>query len=289
MHIRTRDRVGVLDAIRTAMNAEGLSWVGDGPDETPADAVRMLLLPPRGRWTSLYPEDGSLARELAGLIALQLKVPVLTVGRYDEAAFFYVYHEAGGDLADEYHSCPDWSKDVDEDDASQDELERTRGKPGALSALLAPGHDAAALSELLKSSRIENLREHSPYSGPATNAEPLTRLGEILALPDLLEDFDELWHLGLDDDEDVDLRYLAYGTPEEKIDLRELLSRFRTKLSTLRRSAPEPKDDEVEGKVTVKAKDSDEPKGTGKTLGRGDVRHMDASTKTGDRARGEKP
>jgi hypothetical protein len=297
MHIRTRDRVGVLDAIRTAMDAEGLSWVGAGPGDTPTDSVRMLLLPPRGAWTSLYPEDTSLARELAGLIALQLKAPVFTVGRYDDAAFFYVYHDRGGNLADEYDSCPDWSKDVDEDDASASELERTRGRPEVLSTLLASGQEPAALSELLKASRIERLRDHSAYRGPATSREPLTQLADLLALPDLLEDFDELWHLGLDDDEDVDLRYLAYGEPEERLDLGELLSRFRAKLGTLRSSPPEgddpePSDDATKPDESPPPTGDSDPKAPGtkppgtkppgkKTLGRGDVRHMDKSTQTG--------
>lgn len=238
VHLKTRDRVAVLDAISAAMGADGLSFVGGGPD-APEDAVRLLLLPPRGAWTSLYPENSALARELAGLLSLQLKAPALTVGRFDEAAFFYVFHSADGDVADEYHSCPDWSKDVDEDDASEEELARTRGDAQALAALLAPGQDAGALAQLLADARIESLRDHDAHSGPTDNSEPLTRLAELLALPDLLEDFDELWQLGLDDEEDVDLRYLAYGTPKETVDLRSLVSSWRDRWRARRKAKPE--------------------------------------------------
>ncbi len=257
IHIKTRDRVNVLDAVRAAMEAEGLSWVGGGMD-APNAAARMLLLPPRGSWTSLYPERPDLARELASLIALQLKTDVLVVGRLEEAAFFYVFFNGNGSLGDEYHSCPDWSKDVDEDDASEDELERTRGKPAALSHLLSGGVSLDALTKLLKDSRIERLRDHSAHDGPGNNTEPLTRLADALALPDLLEDFDELWHLGLDDEDDIDLRYLAYGRPEEQGVLSKWVDRTRARWAKRRANAEdEPAEAEDDGAKAAEPNDDE--------------------------------
>ena len=249
IHLRTQDRVKVLDALRELMEREGLRWVGGGPDGAPEGAVRLLLLPPRGAWTSLYPEDRALEPRLAAGLAQALGAPAFTVGWVGEAAFFYRAYGPTGELVDEYHSCPDYEKESDEDDASEEELRRTKGDTQLLVALLGQpsGCSADALASLLAESRIERLRDHDPVEGYADNVEPLTRLAEAFALPDLLEDFDELWHIGLDEEEDVDLRYLAYAAPGKKSSLSGLVDRWRRRRGGDTPGGAEPADDDDEG------------------------------------------
>lgn len=225
--IKSRDRVGVLDAVRTSMESEGLEWVAGGMD-APTSATRLLLLPPHGEWTPLYPASHSRA-SLAGDIALQLGAPVLVVGHMEDMAFFYSVWDLKGNLADEYHSCPDYAKEFGEDDADETELARTRGKPQMVAAMLGAANKAEELSELLKKARIENLRDHDVATGFAGASEPLRRLAKIFGLPDLQEEFDLLWDLGPDDDDDDSTRFLAYGPPKQPGRLERMLGRLRGK------------------------------------------------------------
>lgn len=226
IHIKTRDRVKVLDAVRAACGAEGLEWKGGGQDAD-EDSVRFLLLPARGSWVSLYPADPAWADVVAGPIALCVQAPVMIFGRIDDDAFFYMAYDTQGDLLDQFHSCPDWAKDFDEPDASDEELERTRGKPAKVAGLLGASAKAAELKEILHKARIERLRDHDPWDGVADAFTSLRKIGAAFGLPDLEDDFDTLWDLGLEEDEDADLRYLAYGQPEEEKGLRAFLRRLR--------------------------------------------------------------
>lgn len=52
---------------------------------------------------------------------------MVAAGHFDESAFFLVAFDRQGARLDDYHSCPDYAKDALEPDASQEELDRTRG------------------------------------------------------------------------------------------------------------------------------------------------------------------
>lgn len=243
IYVKSRDRVGVLDAVRTAMEAEGLEWVGGGVD-APSEATRLLLLPPTGDWTPLYPATATRAG-LAGDIAIQLKVPVFVVGHLEDMAFYYAAWDTSGNLVDEYHSCPDYAKDFDEPDADADELARTRGKPQVVASLLGASDKAGELGAVLEKARIDNLREHDPASGFAGASEPLRKLGKMFGLPDLQEEFDVLWDLGPDEDDEDDVRYLAYAPPREPGRLERFLGRFKGKDDDAVRCNEDLDDDEL--------------------------------------------
>jgi len=240
IHLLTRDRVEVLDAIRSFMEVRDLEWVGGGPEGADLGETRLLLLPPQGRWSSLYPEDPYLADTLAPALAAAVRCPVLVVGQIEEAAVFYRAYDESGVLGDEFHSCPDYEKEFDEADASEEELERTRGEPEIVAALL--GMKAGDLASTLAASRIEHLRDVDVNAVPADNKLALAAIQKNFALPDLEQDFDVLWHLGFDDAEDVDLRYLAYGHPEESLrdQLRDKLDGLLSRLRRQQKAAPQP-------------------------------------------------
>lgn len=223
LHVKTRDRVKVLDAARAAMGAVGLKWVGGGLD-APDDAVRLVLLPSRGGWTSLYPEEPELVRGLAERLAVEVEAPVLVVGHYEESAFFYLAFGPAGDELDAYHSCPDYSKRMGEDDASEAELEATRGDAEVLAGLM--GGEAAALERILAGARIERLREHDVLSSAVDVGAALERFAAQLGLPDLLQAFEDVW--GEDDeDDDETVRHLAYARPRDPGQLARLFGRLR--------------------------------------------------------------
>ncbi|RMG06561.1 MAG: hypothetical protein D6731_25510 [Planctomycetota bacterium] len=234
IHVRTRDRVAVLDALRTALEGEGLRLV-------PSDAeggLRFLLAPPRGRWTTLYPEGSALVEALPPLLGRALGTDVLTVGRLEEAAFFYEYHGPDGALRDRYHSCPDYAKEVGEDDANEEELQRTRGDARLLEPLLGEEGDVEKLAALLARCRIERLRDHDPAHGPADNVGPLTEFARLLDLPDLLEGYDELCAIASDEEDGTDLRLLVYAEPETPGALERLLQRLRRRGAATQATSP---------------------------------------------------
>lgn len=223
LHVKTRDRVKVLDAVRAAMGAVGLKWVGGGLD-APDEAVRLVLLPSRGGWTSLYPEEPELARGLAERVALELDAPVLVVGHYEESAFFYLAFGPAGEELDAYHSCPDYSKGMGEDDASEAELEATRGDAAVLAGLV--GGEAKELERILAGARIERLRDHDVLSGAVGVSAALERFAEQLGLPDLLQAFEDVW-AEEDEDDDESVRHLAYARPRDPGQLARLFGRLR--------------------------------------------------------------
>ncbi len=243
LHVKTRDRVKVLDATRTALAADGLEWAGG--EDAPEDAVRLLLMPARGPWTTLYLEQFDLAPALAGRIALQVQAPVLAVGHHEEMAFFYLAYGPDGEEVDAYHSCPDYAKEMDEDDASEAELEATRGDPEIL-ATLTGAKDAAALGALLNKARIERLRDYDSYGQSVDAGQALRDFAKLLGLPDLAEGFDDHW--GIDEDDGADgVRYLAYAAPADPTRLERLYGRLRDrwlKRGEAKETAAEPADEE---------------------------------------------
>jgi hypothetical protein len=71
------------------------------------------------------------------------------------------------------------------------------------------------------------------------------------------EGFDELWHLGQDDEEDVDLRYLAYARPQEPSAFARLLDRLEGRARDALRRRREARGSDEEGPLAEG--DAEEP------------------------------
>lgn len=206
VHVRVKDRVKVLEAVRVVMEREGLVRADRGA----RDAVRTLVAPSQGEWTPVYPEVSEQARDVARALAAQLEAPALVVGTIGDEALFYSAYDAAGEPVDDYHSCPDFEKEFGDDDASAEELERTRGDVDRLAQLLdglGPGGDLlrAALSE----ARVERLTDIDPWQARPGIDEVLRRLRDALKLPPLA-DYEEMVAEGQDG---ADVRVLAFRRP----------------------------------------------------------------------------
>lgn len=188
VHVRTRDRVAVVEALSHLLSAEGLVPV-DPKGRQPRQSLRVLVGKPQGDWVAVCPEDVQAARGLAQALAAETDQPTIAVGMVDDEALFYAAYDGNGLGVDEYHQCPDYEKEADEDDADDDELERTRGDAAAL-VLGVGGGKADELGEALKKGRIERLRDHDPAAETLSADEVLAALRASLKLPDLV-DFDE--------------------------------------------------------------------------------------------------
>ena len=218
IHVRSRDRVALIDALGAVFGAEGLEPRPSARDdpEPPQGGVRLLVLPSSGPWTAVLPERPALAQRIASDLALAAKAPLVTLRLIDDAfAFAYEAYGPGGDLLDAYHSCPDAEKGYGEADASDEELERTRGQAEKLSALGVEG-DLGELASVLKDARIERLADHDVGSSRFVDAEEPCRLfREQLGLSEQADEgFDALWELGLEMGDEDSLRYLVYAPPK---------------------------------------------------------------------------
>lgn len=188
VHVRTRDRVAVVEALSHLLSAEGLVPV-DPKGRQPKQSLRVLVGKPQGDWVAVCPEDVQAARGLAQALAAETDQPTIAVGMVDDEALFYAAYDGNGLGVDEYHQCPDYEKEADEDDADDDELERTRGDAAAL-VLGVGGGKAEELGAALKKGRIERLRDHDPAVETLSADDVLAALRASLKLPDLV-DFDE--------------------------------------------------------------------------------------------------
>ncbi|MGE0710138.1 MAG: hypothetical protein AB7N76_07360 [Planctomycetota bacterium] len=254
IHLRTRDRVKLIDALRALCQAEGLRPVlGEARERPPRGARRFLLLPPAGQWTTLVPEDAGRARDLARDLSLAGEVPALAVLLVDDGfAFAYEAYDAKGKEVDAYHSCPDAELPFGAPDVPDAELDRTRGEPSKLSALGVSPEAIEKVAPVLADARIERLADHDVSKGKYADAErPLGIFNKALGLGDALEEgFDALWDLGLEEEGEADLRYLVYAPPKEQQGLRGLWGRLRGKQEE---QADEAEEDEEE------PEDEDEP------------------------------
>jgi hypothetical protein len=188
VHVRTRDRVAVVEALSQLLSAEGLVPV-DPKGRAPRQSLRVLVGKPQGDWIAVCPEDVNAARGLAQALAAETDQPTIAVGMVDDEALFYAAYDGNGLGVDEYHQCPDYEKEADEDDADDDELERTRGDAVALVQGVGGGK-ADELGQALQKGRIERLRDHDPAVDTLPADEVLAALRASLKLPDLV-DFDE--------------------------------------------------------------------------------------------------
>lgn len=206
VHLKLRDRVKVLEAVRAVMERQGFVRA----EREAREGVRVLVAPTHGEWTALYPEASEQARDLARALTAELKAPAIVVGTIGEEAIFYSAYDAAGEAVDDYHSCPDYEKEFGDDDASDEELERTRGDVDRLAQLfegLGPGADLlrAALSE----ARVEHLRDVDPWEARPDLDEVLLRLRDALKLP-ALSDYEEMASEG---EAGLDVRVLAFRRP----------------------------------------------------------------------------
>ncbi|MBX3465867.1 MAG: hypothetical protein KF878_03085 [Planctomycetes bacterium] len=206
VHLRVKDRVRVLEALRAVMERQGLARA----DRAAADARRVLVAPSHGEWTAVYPEVTGSARDLARGLAAELKAPALVVGTIGEEALFYSAYDDAGDGVDDYHSCPDFEKEFGDDDASPEELERTRGDVDRLAELLGGlGPGADLLRAALAEARLERLRDVDAWQQRPDVEEVLVRLRDALKLPPFA-DYEEMVSEGEDG---LDVRVLAFRKP----------------------------------------------------------------------------
>lgn len=206
VHLKLRDRVKVLEAVRAVMERQGFVRA----DREAREGVRVLVAPTHGDWTPLYPEAGEQARDLARALTAEVQAPAIVVGTIGEEALFYSAYDDGGQSVDDYHSCPDYEKEFGDDDAGAEELERTKGDVDRLSQLfggLGPGADLlrAALAE----ARVEHLRDVDPWKARPDLDEVLQRLRDALKLP-VLSDYEEMVVEG---EAGLDVRVLSFRRP----------------------------------------------------------------------------
>jgi hypothetical protein len=219
IHLKTGDRVAVLDAMAKAAERSGLVPTTDaGNQAQPGTELRVAITPARAGWTSVYVEQTWRAPSLASALARAAKTPALLVRLAGDWACAYQAYDGDGRLGDAYHSCPDADKAADEDDASADEIERTRGDAGQLGATLGGGQGLEGVGEVLRTNRIDRLRDHDAAGGHLPDPDAVfVALQEAFGLPNLRPDFDEVRHF-LADEEGLDLVLRAFKQGEAKDD-----------------------------------------------------------------------
>lgn len=206
VHLRVKDRVKVLEALRAVMERQGMVRA----ERSSSDGVRLLVAPSQGEWTSVYPEASEQARDVARALAAELQVPAIVVGTIGEEALFYSAYDDEGEGVDDYHSCPDFEKEFGDDDASAEELERTRGDVDALAQLVGGlGAGADLLRTTLAEARLERLTDVDPWQQRPELDVVLRRLRDALKLPPFA-DYEEM---AADGEEGVDVRVLAFRRP----------------------------------------------------------------------------
>ena len=218
IHVQTRDRVGVLDALGALAREAGLEPVRDEGVSPRPGTTRFLVAPPRGAWVSVYPEEPAqegqlqLARDLTCELAGRLRAAAIMVGRLGEAAFFYLAADAKGQPGDEYHSCPEQALEVDDPGLGDATLEATRGDTARLATAVGGLVKPDALAAVLTAARVERLADCDPGQDRPGVAEGLAALAAALRPPDPYPDFDEVRHFVAEDDQ-LDMSLLAFRAP----------------------------------------------------------------------------
>lgn len=230
VHVQTRDRVAVLDALRAQATEAGLEATRDDGVSPRPGTVRFLVAPPRGAWVSVYPEESELGRDLCRDLARRLRARAILVGRLGEAACFYLACDAEGDPGDEYHSCPEQELESDQEEPDEVTLSATRGDPARLGATLGGILAPEKLGEVLGKARIERLADCDPGQDRPTVEQTLAALRAALRLPDLWPEFDEVRHF-LAEEDGLDVALLAFRPPgKSRLEpVKAFLARFRRK------------------------------------------------------------
>ena len=141
VHVRTEDR----DAVRKVLEQVAKK-----------QQACFLLGPARNGWVAVYPNNNGQAGRVAGVMAAKLPVDVLYVMVHDDDIFAYSFYQ-GGELVDQYNSCPDYFDGVfdaeDLEEESGEEPTECGGRPEVFRHLLKSDRDLAALEALLSPER----------------------------------------------------------------------------------------------------------------------------------------
>ncbi len=208
VHLRVKDRVKVLEALRAVMERQGMVRADRASADT--DGLRLLVAPTQGEWTSVYPDAPEQARDVARALAAELAAPAIVVGTIGDEALFYSAYDEKGEGVDDYHSCPDFEKEFGDDDAGAEELERTRGDVDALAQLLGGlGAGADLLKSALAEARVERLSDVDPWQQRPDLDEVLRRLRDALKLPP----FADYEDVAAEGEDGADVRALAFRRP----------------------------------------------------------------------------
>jgi hypothetical protein len=92
VHVRTEDR----DAVQKVLEQVAKKL-----------KARFLLGPALNGWVAVYPDTNGQDVRVAGAIAAKLPLDVLYVMVHDDDIFMYSFYQ-GGQLVDQYNSCPDY-------------------------------------------------------------------------------------------------------------------------------------------------------------------------------------
>ena len=141
VHVRTEDREAVRKVLEQVAKKQ---------------KARFLLGPALNGWVAVYPDNNGQDGRIAGVIAAKLPVDVLYVMVHDDDIFAYSFYQ-GGELVDQYNSCPDYFDGVfDEEDVEEEFGEgptECGGRPEVFRHLLKSDRDLAGLEALLSPER----------------------------------------------------------------------------------------------------------------------------------------
>jgi hypothetical protein len=166
VHLRTEDRKAVRKILERLAKKQ---------------QCRFLLGPALRGWVAVYPEmhgqDARIAKALAG------KFPgtVLYVMVHDDDFFAYTLYQ-GGQVVDQYNSCPDYFDDFGDGDEEFDDEAGAElgGRPEAFRDLLPDERTLEHLRALLSAPR------------PLFSGESLQRFADLLRLPNAVTSYEYL-------------------------------------------------------------------------------------------------
>ncbi|MDF1663115.1 MAG: hypothetical protein P1V97_15175 [Planctomycetota bacterium] len=179
----------------------------EGDDIHVVGDERALIIGGTKGWTSVYLEEFDHDEAVALAISKTLETTVVCHRSvlYDAFAIFVYY---GGELIDEFQSCPDYFKAYDEPDSTESELARTAGQADALQSLVSRV-DGALLAEIYQQSRLESLTED--INPEMSVGEALKQLRKALKIGTFEHSFDDLWYSA--DDMNLKVNYLGFLSP----------------------------------------------------------------------------
>jgi hypothetical protein len=141
VQIRTEDR----DAVRKVVEQVAKK-----------QKTRFLVGPVRNGWVGVYPENNGQDTRVAGVLAAKFPVDVLYLMVHDDDVFAYSFYQ-GGELVDQYNSCPDYFDgafdEADPEEELGEEGMEDGGRPEVFRHLLRSDMDLAGLQALLSPER----------------------------------------------------------------------------------------------------------------------------------------
>ena len=225
---RGRDQVvEALDGLYRGQGCEPLE--GEGPDVEGEE--RALVIPGSKGWTSLYLERGERDSSVATELSQRLSTVVLAhrAQLYDA---FYIQVYAGGELIDEYQSCPELLASFGDPELGPAALARTEGQAELLAAAVSQV-DGALLAEIYRESRLVDLDAASGAPLPVTEA--LSLLRKATGIGTFEHSFEDLWFAA--EGMGLKVRYRAYRRALSELEGWERLER-RARDARARWSSP---------------------------------------------------